>query len=341
MVGGLVAAAKKAWVPGFAGMSGLVLAACTPATPELPPALPKAPVQAGPAITIQATPVEFDPKDPAKKSFGAFTWAGGVELTSNETSRLHGLSDIKIWPDGRVLVVGDQGDLLQARLVFDYAGHLTGLKEAKLTSVIGEDGQPITSHGQSEWASEGIAEFPNGDRLISLEQHDRILFYPHAGGPPRPAPLPDVKFVFNQGMEALAVYPKAGRDAYVVGLESTGETFVCRLSAACIKDRTVELKDGYGLAGLEILSGGRTAYLLRAFDPLRGVRISLRIVGVDGQVEDQLELARPYTIDNFEGVAAAPSPSGGLRFYLISDDNFSKSQRTLLVAFDWRPGSGS
>ena len=320
---------------------GLTLAACTPAPPQLPPPLPKEPVQAGPAITIQATPLAFDPKDPAKKTLGAFTWAGGVELTSDETSRLHGLSDIKVWPDGRVLVVGDQGDLLEARLVLDYGGRLTGLKDAKLTSVIGEDGQPITSHGQNEWDSEGIAEFPNGDRLISLEQHDRILFYPHAGGPPRLAPMPDVKFVFNEGMEALAVYPKAGPDAYVVGLEATGETFICRLSAACIKDRTVELKDGYELSAVEVLSGGRMAFLLRAFDPLRSVRVILRIVGANGQIEDQLELSRPYTIDNFEGLAAAPSPSGGLRFYLISDDNFSRSQRTLLVAFDWRPGSGS
>ena len=320
---------------------GLLLAACTPATPPLPPILPEAPVQAGPAIAILATPLEFDPKDPAKKALGAFTWAGGVELTSNQTSRLHGLSDIKVWPNGRVLMVGDQGDLLEARLVLDYAGHLKGLGEAKLTSVIGEDGQPITSHGQNEWDSEGIAEFPNGDRLISLEQHDRILFYPHTGGPPRLAPMPAVKFVFNKGMEALAVYPKAGRDAYLVGLEATGETFVCRLSAACVPDRKVELKDGYELSALEVLSGGRTAYLLRAYDPVRGARIILRIVGANGQVEDQLELARPYTIDNFEGLAAAPSPNGGLRFYLISDDNFSKSQRTLLVAFDWRPGSGS
>ncbi len=265
-----VAATKKACVPAFAGMIGLMLAACTPATPELPAALPKAPVQAGPAIAIQAASLEFDPKDPAKKMLGAFTWAGGVMLTSDQTSRLHGLSDIKIWPDGRVLVVGDQGDLLEARLVLDYAGRLTGLKDAKLTPVIGEDGQPITGHGQNEWDSEGIAEFPNGDRLISLEQHDRILFYPHAGGPPRLAPIPDVKFVFNAGMEALATYPKAGADAYVVGLEATGETFICKLSTACIKDRTVELTDGYQLSGLEVLSGGRMAYLLRAYDPLRG-----------------------------------------------------------------------
>ena len=142
-------------------------------------------------------------------------------------------------------------------------------------------------------------------------------------------------------MEALALYPKAGRDAYVVGIEATGETFICRLSTACTKDRTVELSDGFELSAVEVLSGGRMAYLLRAFDPLRGVRVILRIVAADGHIEDELKLARPYTVDNFEGLAAAPSPSGGLRFYLISDDNFSKSQRTLLVAFDWRPGNGS
>ncbi|HZZ33856.1 MAG TPA: hypothetical protein VFE10_17870, partial [Phenylobacterium sp.] len=28
------------------------------------------------------------------------------------------------------------------------------------------------------------------------------------------------------------------------------------------------------------------------------------------------------------------------RFYVISDDNFSKSQRTLLLAFDWKPPAG-
>jgi hypothetical protein len=318
-------------------MSGLMLAACTPATPKLP----AAPIAYGPAIIIQAQPLVLDTKDPDRKSIGAFTWAGGVALTSDQTSRLHGLSDLKVWPNGRVLVVGDHGDLLEAHLVLDYAGRLKGLKDARLTPVIGEDGQPITSHGEQEQDSEGIAEFPNGDRLISLEQHDRVLFYPHTGGPPRLAPMPDVKFVFNKGMEALAVYPPAGPDAYVIGIEATGETFICRLSAACTKDRTVELQDGYQLSALEVLSGGRMAYLLRAYDPLRGVRVILRIVAADGRIEDQLQLARPYTVDNFEGLAAAPSPSGGLRFYMISDDNFSKSQRTLLVAFDWRPGNGS
>ncbi len=41
-----------------------------------------------------------------------------------------------------------------------------------------------------------------------------------------------------------------------------------------------------------------------------------------------------FTIDNFEGLAAKPLPGGGVRLYVISDDNFSGSQRTLLFVFD-------
>jgi hypothetical protein len=35
-----------------------------------------------------------------------------------------------------------------------------------------------------------------------------------------------------------------------------------------------------------------------------------------------------------------PRADGAIRFYLLSDDNFSKLQRTLLLAFDWRPQTG-
>ena len=52
-----------------------------------------------------------------------------------------------------------------------------------------------------------------------------------------------------------------------------------------------------------------------------------------------MELRGPLTVDNFEGLAAVPGKDGAVRFYLISDDNFSSSQRPLLVAFDWKPPS--
>jgi hypothetical protein len=40
------------------------------------------------------------------------------------------------------------------------------------------------------------------------------------------------------------------------------------------------------------------------------------------------------TIDNFEGIAAKEMPDGRIRLYVISDNNFSASQRTLLMVFD-------
>ena len=38
--------------------------------------------------------------------------------------------------------------------------------------------------------------------------------------------------------------------------------------------------------------------------------------------------------DNFEGMAIEPSPGGGLRFWLVTDDGHRLMARTLLVAFD-------
>jgi hypothetical protein len=98
---------------------------------------------------------------------------------------------------------------------------------------------------------------------------------------------------------------------------------------------------GFGLVAARRLPQGRTAWLLRAFNPITRSVIDLRITDGAGRVLDQMELREPLTVDNFEGLGAVPDKTGdGVRFYVISDDNFSKSQRTLLLAFDWRPPAG-
>ncbi len=341
VAGRLASQPKRAWVPAFAGMIGLLLSACAT---EIPAPLPPAPVAYGPAITIQATPVPLNPSDPSQTAVGNFTYAGGVALTSEQTSRLHGLSDIKVWPDGRILAIGDQADLLEARIVLDHQGHLAGLTDARLTAVPDVDGQPLLPKGQEEFDTEGIAEFPDGGRIVTLEQRDRVFYIPKGRTTPRLAPIPDYPFIHNQGLESVAVDPLGGRDAYVVGDEKTGKTWTCRVSAGCTPGPTAPLIDDFELAGMDILTGGRRAYLLRAFDALRGSRNILRITGPDGAVIDELRIQRPLTVENFEGVAAVASPNGGLRFYLVCDDNFGvysgkpTGQKTLLLAFDWRPG---
>jgi hypothetical protein len=312
--------------------AALGLGACT-----VQPGLPARPVPAGAHIAVQASPVALVPDHPAQARIGAFVYAGGLALTSPDTSRLHGLSDLKVWPDGRLLSVSDEGDVFEARLVLDREGLLTGLTSGKLHPLPGEEGQPLAAGGRRESDAEGIAELANGERLVSLERDDRILLYPAGGGPPRRAPSPDVSFPDNLGMEALAQDLEAGPDAYIVGGEASGQTWRCRLAAGCVASTLVAKPEEFGLTAVAPLPGGGRIYLLRAFSVLQGVRITLRIVGADGATLDELRLAAPLTADNFEGVAALPRPDGSLRLYLLSDDNFSSLQRTLLLAFDWRP----
>jgi hypothetical protein len=286
---------------------------------------------------VEARPVPFDVTDPLRDHVGRFTYAGGLVLTSPDTGRLHGLSDLKVWPDGRLLSVGDEGDLFEARLVLDARGRLAGVTDGQLRPLIGEDGRPLPEEGKDEADSEGIAELANGDRLVSLERDDRILLYPAAGGPPRRVPAPDEHFPYNLGMEGLAEDPEAGSDAYVVGGEASGQTWICHLSSGCQASVRVRKDQEQGLSAVATLPGGRRAYLLRAFSPLKGVRVTLRVTDAQGATLDELALAAPLTVDNYEGVAALPRPDGTVRFYLISDDNFSRLQRTLLLALDWRP----
>ncbi|MBL8770554.1 MAG: esterase-like activity of phytase family protein [Phenylobacterium sp.] len=318
--------------------AALLLAGC--AAPIAP--LPERPVAVGAAIQVDAEPVPLDPTDPRRDRIGAFVYAGGVALTSRQTSRLHGMSDLKVSADGRLLAIGDQADMLEARVVLDAGGRLTGLTGATLVSLKAPDGLDLFAGGQREYDSEGIAQLPSGDVVVSFEQHDRILVFPKGGGLPRPAPAPDIRYVDNQGMEALASAPEVAADAYRVGLESSGHTYICRLSTTCARDRDLPV-EGPDLVAFDNMPGGGLAYLLRTYTAARGNVVKLRIIDRQGRLVDALELARPLTVDNLEGLAAVPRPNGAVRFYLIADDNFGyyagrpTGQRTLLLAFDWRP----
>jgi hypothetical protein len=313
-----------------AALAGLLLAACGKTLAEAP----RAPLAAR-SIAVKAEAVPLNPADLRQDRVGSFVYAGGLKLTSAQTSRLHGLSDLDVLPDRRLISVGDEGDLLKAKVVLDAAGRLVGMTDAKLTLLTGLDGKPL--QGKDNRDSEGQALMPNGDLLISFERRDRIWLYPANGGPPRAVPSPAVSFPYNEGMEALAPDPDRGPDAYIAGGETTGRTWTCTLTSPCVDGPKVPLDLGFGLVAARRLPGGRSAWLLRAFNPVTLSTIDLRITDAAGRTVDQMELRRPLTVDNFEGLGVIPAADGSVRFYLISDDNFSSVQRTLLLAFDWKP----
>lgn len=314
-----------------AALASLALAACA----QQAPALPTAPLAAGPAIAVAAALVPLNPADPAQDRIGDFRYAGGLALSSADTARFHGLSDMAIRNGVDLTAVSDEGDLLKARLMLDKTGRLVGLEGARISALPGLDGKPL--QGKLESDSEGMALLANGDMLTSFEQRHRIWLYPADGSPPREAPAPDASFPANGGMEALGPAPDLGPDVYLAGGEESGQTWTCRLSAGCTPGPVIAKPPEFGLVAVTRLPQGRTAWLLRAWDPVRGNRVILTVQDAQGAEVGRLDLARPLTIDNFEAVAAVPAKDGAVRFYLLSDDNFQSSQRTLLLAFDWTP----
>jgi len=313
----------------------LLLAGCA----QPPPPLPPEPQPAGPGIQIVTTPVPLDAANPARVEVDGFTYAGGIAISDPITHRTRGLSDLRVTPDGRMVAVSDFGDLVEAKLVFDASERLTGLTDGKAWPLMGLDGQSV--QGKAQGDAEGLAILANGDRLVSFERDHRIWLYPAAGGPPRVAPKPGNLFSENEGLEGLTQYPAAGPDAYLAGSEE-GEVWLCRLSAACQPFSVLNGPDlEFGLTALAAFPDGSVVAVHRAFDPVRGARIVVSIYGVatlktrTPQPMARMRLEGSLTRDNIEGVALISSPAGRPRLLLLSDDNGSDKQRTLLLVFDW------
>jgi hypothetical protein len=296
-------------------------------------------------VAISATSVALNAEDATRDRVGRFVYAGGLDLAADPSVRLGGMSDLDIIEGDRLLAVTDEGDMFRARIVLDESGRLSGLTGVLRAPIAGPNNQPLPDKSAAD--AEGIAVLPSGDVLISFERQHRIWRYPAGGAPPALAPTPESAptLPINTGLEALAAVPGVAPGAYLVGSEG-GTVWLCDLDAGC-RDTPLgrHVPDGYGLTALAVSPDGETlAMVARAFDAVRGVRVIVRLLGreaiarPDASILDELALLAPLTRDNFEGVALVRGAGdAALRLYLLSDNNYSATQRTYLLAFDWSP----
>ncbi len=301
-------------------------------------------------ISVDAASVPLDaPASPAPD----VTFMGSLSLTSASIDRMHGLSDLKFATDRDFLSVSDEGWLMSGRIVLDEAGRLVGVEKGRMRPLLDERGDRLFDRPRRKadnygtWAdSEGLALLRGGRFLVSFEHHQRVWMYGADGRGddlPRAMISPPFAIDYNSGPEALAA---DGRGGYYVALEEGG-------AWRCARNRCLPVGEPpepplTGAAQLRVTSLDRDPYgrglfvLERAFDAKTAANI-MRISlwrdpdhrGFDTR-ETILELKSPVAIDNMEGLAVVRRGSG-VRLYLISDDNFSKTQRSLLMAFDWKP----
>jgi hypothetical protein len=289
------------------------------------------------AIEARAIPLAADRS--GQMRVGALAYAGGLVLKAPGQPAFGGLSGLDVRADGSFVSQSDAGDLFRGRLVLDPEGRLAGVADATVARLTEETGQAYGPR-KSDADAEDITLLPDGGFAVSFEQRHRVQAYiglgpaRRLGVPPEAAGLPA-----NTGLEAIAAWTDSqGRRRLAEGAED-GRAWLCDIEGRdCRRFLDDPPEKDFNLTGFDALPDGLGLIAVyRAFDIVRGARaLVARIEPETGTVSVLARLAAPLNVDNMEGVAALPNPDGSIRIYLVSDDNFSILQRTLLLAFDWR-----
>ncbi|RKQ72042.1 hypothetical protein DES40_1379 [Litorimonas taeanensis] len=286
------------------------------------------------SLDITATPVALGDEAEIKATLPHnVKFLNGWHLTAPD-SRFGGLSGIDRLPNGDLMAVSDQGTIFVIGLT-DNAPNGRGA----MTPLLDHRGQQVGRKMDSD--SEGLV-YHDGLVFISFERDHRVLAYDFFGCKSAargikildfPRKISGKKIPNNSGAEALDI----STDGHLISgfefeLEGKAPIVTIALSALANTDKlpknSISFKpvdEPYSLVGLS-----KSAALLRTYDPKTGNR---NIIQVDkGQTEFTLQ--PPLAVDNFEGITEVTTPEGQRLIYIISDDNFSGRQRTLLHVFE-------
>lgn len=295
-------------------------------------------------LVLDTARILLNPENPAQTRVGRLRFLGGLELRSPAPA-FGGLSGLALTADGnRMIAVTDRGDWFTARLVESDDGHLVGLADAALRSMLDDNG----GHLGAGWRdAEAVELGPSGAIFVSFEHRHRIWRYDGGGGltPARPVSIASSNVLRqlppNGGIEALTTL---GEGRLLVlseeGRDRNGDRQGWILQPGGPAPVKLRSSGQFKPTGLAVLPSGDFVLLERRFTFVGGFanrvsRIPRQAVVPNGRLVGELiaELDRPLTTDNFEGIAATTAPDGGTWIYLISDDNFWALQRTLLFKF--------
>jgi hypothetical protein len=326
-----------------------LLAGLGVATAGLPAGSAAALEQTRMPVVISARPINlFEPRSPEKTRFGQMIFRSGLVLSGNHP-RFGGFSGLWRSPDGRDLVaITDNGFWLTAS-VQSRNNRLTGLDRAELAPILGASGRPL--HRSRYYDTESLA-IADGVAFIGVERtHDILRFDWGKQGVEARAQVLSVpreikRLPNNRGLEAIGVvpagHPLAGA-VVAIAERSGGEdepTIGLILGGRQPGLFRVIRHDGYDITDLAFLPGGDMLLLERWYRPLRGVGMRIRRIP-GGSLKPGALLDGPYLIeadlgqeiDNMEGMSVHME-QGKPVVTLISDDNFSFLQRTVMLEFE-------
>jgi hypothetical protein len=300
-------------------------------------------------VYIKATAIEaFDSRNPKQTRFGALDFRGGLTLES-PAKEFGGISAIRVAADGQnFLSLTDKGDWLRGRIV--YRGTVPiAIRDAEMAPILGPDRRPLRIRGWYD--TEALAE-DGGTLYVGIERVQRIVRFDYgrdgltARGIPIPVPPAFRALPSNGSLECLVMPPQGGPLAgTLVAISEQGHDALGNHLSFLIgggNDGTFALKraDDFDVSDCALTPNGKLLVLERRFSWTSGLAMRIRSVPLTsikpGATVDGPELITAdmgSQIDNMEGLSVHRAADGALVLTLISDDNFSPLERTLLLQF--------
>ena len=309
----------------------------------------EAPTDAPASIEVKARSIPwFDRHNHDRVRFGALEYRSGLVLTS-AFPRFGGLSGLRLDAHGeRFISFSDRGHWFTGRILYEGRA-MTGLADVESAPMLGPDGKPITARGWFD--SESIA-LDGSFVYIGLERVNKVLRFDFskgftgARGEVVPLPKAASKLPNNKGLEALVFVPKGQPLAGTLiamserGLDASGNLIAFLVGGPSPGQFSVRRSEDFDISDAVLLPAGDLLILERKFSWLSGIGIRIRRIPltsvtlgavIDGPSIFEADLANE--VDNMEGIDAHLTAEGETVLTMVSDDNFSPIQRTLLLQF--------
>lgn len=297
--------------------------------------------------------VPLSEEDTSLEQIGDLKYLGGLDIP-RMGQNIGGLSGLR-WDaqSGRLLAITDD-----ARWVWitpeEREEQLEGLTEVQSGALLGLDGEVLL--GKEKGDSESLTSQPRkGGWIVGFERDHRAWYYSDLSALPVPTDLDPQEFVGpleeNNGFEALAGNalvqigcverqaapdrPNCGRSLHGAARDASGDySGPHGFSVAAPK----VVSDLGGVpTDADALADGTVLILFRSYSPSQGNTAAIVAYTPDGTRREIATFLPPLTLDNFEGLAVREEGEGDDKrtfLYIVSDDNFSGSQRTLLMKFE-------
>lgn len=308
-------------------------------------------VPGGERIHISAAAVPLMPNDRDASKVGRLRYMGGLFITSTDR-RFGGLSGLVVSQDGkRLLAISDHAFWFSARLSYS-GGNLSGMSDGALAPMLDALGKPLRPPYADAESMTSLGAFPldasDGSVAVGFETRDRVETFAIGRdgfmAKAEPVAMPEAlkQAAANKGLESLVHLPDGRLLAITEHTLDQSGNMIGWIVAPSGESQALSLKRDapFDLSDMALGADGALYALERRYTKIAGPGFRIRRIKaetlqpgavLDGEVIADLDF--DYSIDNMEGLAIRRSEAGKQLFYVLSDDNYSAAQRTLLLMF--------